>query len=198
LKIENYHCIKSLELPSGWVEVKSNAEFAPRSIRTFAPASETKVKIGLLNEGVPVGKAATEAFRKLIGSGQRIVFDDTKQKKPSAADQQLMGKAAPAFGNIGNNQIVNEMTGPCGPVFNLERVEVLVWNGRPVLAIRGWFCNPESGTRINAYCGFLVDLNAGETECQIEQIYIEASTENLYLQYLPAFEQSMRSIQWIS
>ena len=198
LKIENYDCIKSLQLPPGWTENKLGGGFAPRTMRAFSPPDNPRVKIVLLNRGLPVSEDAGKTFRKILQLSPKLIFDRNSANKLMPTEVQLICDLEEILGNAGDNQIVNPDTGISGPPFILDRLEVLVCNDRPALAVRGWFCNPGNGQRLNAFYGLFVDVNARDDACGVEQIFLEAPEETLYLQYLPAFEQCLHSIEWLA
>jgi len=54
------------------------------------------------------------------------------------------------------------------------------------------------GMRLNAFCGFFIDVNPNDTACSVEEIYLEAEKDDLYLQCLPQFEECLHSIEWLA
>ncbi len=198
MKIENYHCIKSLKLPAGWAECKAGSGFATRIVRSFTPPGSSDVKMEFFYRGLPVSDAAGKAFRKVLKQAPKTVFDHNNSNKPTKAEVQLICDLEEVLGNIGNNQISNTETGPSGPPFLLERLDALLWNDKPLLAGRGWFINPETGERRYAFCGFFIDANPNQAACSVEEIYLEADKEDLYAQCMPQFEECLRSIEWLA
>ena len=197
LKIENYRYIKLLELPAGWKENTPTRGIATAVVRNFTPPDTTGVEINLFCRGLPLSEAVRKSFREVLKLAPKLIFDCNSASKPSAVDTQLICNLEEVLGNVGNNQIANTETGFSGPPFKLERLDTLVWNGKPLLAARGWFSNPENGKRLNSFCGFFIDANPSQAACNVEQIYLQVEKENLYLQYLPQFQECLQSLVWI-
>jgi hypothetical protein len=197
LDIENYAYIKFMRLPPGWVEVPLDDEgFDIRALRIFSPPETAEVRLELLNRGYPLGQDDAETFRQLLTVAPKVIFERKDKEAPSKATVSLLEGLAEVLGNVGNNQVVNTSTDDLGPCFMLDRIDILNWKGKNVLAARGWFRDPEEDIRVNDYCGFFIDSNPFDPECQVEEVFLEAPTEELLLRYMPVFKECLNSLEW--
>jgi hypothetical protein len=196
--IENYRCIKSLQLPAGWTESTPAVGIVTAVVRSFSPADNANVKMEIFCRGLPLSEESSKSFRKALKLAPKSLFDSESVDKSAVPDALLISDLEEALGNVGNNQIANTETGCSRPPFKLERLDALIWNGKPALAARGWFYNVETNERFNAFCGFFIDAQPKGTTSEVEEIYLQVRTESDYLRYLPEFEHSLSSIEWFS
>lgn len=186
-----------MRLPSGWLELAFEEEgMEIRAIRVFSPPENHSVKMQLLNRGYPLSKEDTQNLRKTLSQSPRVIFQRKDGTEPSQTEMELISSLAEVLGNLADNQVLNHESDDLGPPFMLERVDVLDWKGRSVLAVRGWFRDPEQDLRVNNYCGLFVDANPAEPECRVEEIFLEAPNEDLLIKYMPMFKESIDSLVW--
>jgi hypothetical protein len=198
MEINSYRYIKRLILPAGWLEEPcEEGTIGFRSLRIFHPPDSPDVRMEFLYRGLPVDETVTKAFRKLLDTTPHLVFDRSNLVKPTETDLALFKQLRDLLGNAGNNQLVNTRTDYLGPSFIAERIDTLAWNGKNVLAVRGWFRDAESDVRVYDFCGLFIDGNPPDPECQVEEIFLEASSQELYLRHLPSFQQSLKSLEWM-
>jgi hypothetical protein len=50
---------------------------------------------------------------------------------------------------------------------------------------------------MNLFCGFFIDTNPRQPESRIEEVYLQAPNDELYRKYLPVFQESLKSIEWL-
>jgi len=198
LNIENYHCIKSLQFPPAWRETEASDVFPPREDRVFTPADSPEVRIEIFSRGLPVDKKTSTAFREILKTSPCIIFEQKKEQQPTAADVKIFTQIKDVLGNAGNNQIINTEKGFRGPSFIVEKAEVLNWSGKNLFALRGWFRDTDEDRRVNDFCGFFIDTNPNDPECQVEEIFLEAKDEKEFLRYLPTFKECLSTIQWMT
>ncbi len=199
MKIIDYHYIKSLILPDDWVEVEAvQGRRSEQTVRSFAPKNDLAVRIELFYRGLPVSEEAAIALRKTLSVAPKLLFDLNSKSELSTADLQLIEGLEEVLGNIGNNQIVNKQKGRRGPPFVLLKLEALIWNDRPLLGARGYFKNPENNKRVSEFCGFFINAKPKDASCIVEEIYLQAPSEELQMKYLPAFQQGLSSLQWLN
>jgi hypothetical protein len=185
-------------LPPDWQEEPSEqGGMGFRSLRVFQPPEAPDVRMEIFYRGLPLDEEESKAFRAVLKLAPTVIFDRNKAVMPSETDVILLRSLNGLFGNAGNNQVVNTKTDDRGPSFNVERIDALSWNGKNLLALRGWFRKPATGVRVYDYCGFFIDANPAEPECQVEEIFLEATKEEHYLRYLPIFQESLKSIEWM-
>jgi hypothetical protein len=198
MEISNYRYIKHLLLPADWQEAPSEeTSIGFRTVRSFHPPDLDDVRMEIFYRGLPMHEKSSISFRKLLETAPRPVYDRGKTAKPTEVDITLFKDLRELLGNAGNNQLVNPKTDYLGPTFIVERFDTLLWNGKNILALRGWFRNPETDVRVYDFCGFFIDGNPSEPECQVEEIFLEAADQELYARYLPDFEESLKSIEWM-
>ena len=186
-------------MPQDWIEVESVEGGAnAQTVRSFAPKTNSAVRIELFYRGLPISKAAASVFRKTLKLAPSLIFDLNNKNELAASEVQLIGDLEEVLGNVGNNQIVNKLDGRQGAPFMLVRLEALIWNTKPLLAARGYFKNPENNTRVSEFCGFFIDANPKDISCKVEEIYLQAPKEDIYIKYLPVFQQCVSSLEWRS
>lgn len=185
-------------MSEGWVENEISDGINIQTIRSFSPPENPAVRMELFYRGLPVSEDAGASFRKILKLAPKVIFNRQIKSEPTTVETQCITELIEVLGNVGNNQITNKQIGFRGPAFILNRLEVLPWSGKPLITTRGYFQDPENNNMINEFYGFFIDADPNDTACNIEEIYLEAATEELYKQYLPAFKQSLNSIQWLS
>jgi hypothetical protein len=197
VNIENYAFIKFLRLPSGWSEFAPDVDdFDTRAIRTFCPPESRDVRLQLLNRGYPLSEDESEVFREVLARRPGTIFERKETQPPNEGAVNLIKNLTEILGNAGDNQVVNTSSDDLGPSFMLERIDIFDWKGRNVLALRGWYRDPDQDVRMTDYCGFFIDGNPGNPECQLEEIFLEAPTEELLVKYLPYFKECLNSLEW--
>lgn len=186
-----------MRLPPGWLELSFEEEgMEIRAIRVFSPADNHSVRMQMLNRGYPLGEEDTQVLRKTLSQSPKAIFERKDGTRPGRTEVELVSSLAEVLGNLADNQLLNSESDDLGPSFMLDRIDVLDWKGRKVLAVRGWFRDPEQDIRVNNYCGLFIDSTPGEPESQIEEIYLEAPTEDLLVKYMPLFKASLDSLVW--
>ena len=198
MKIVNYRYIKALSLPIGWVENNVPQNFGPQITRSFSPANNSAVNITLFYRGFPLSESAAASFKRALSNSPQVIFDAQNNPSPEELAIELVCNLEEVLGNVGNNQITNTGTGPLAPPFVLNRLEAMIWNNKPILAARGTFYDPEEGKPLNEFCGFFVYVPDAQGNSNVEEIYLEAQTKDLFFKYLPAFTDCLKSIEWLS
>jgi hypothetical protein len=196
LKIENYRYLKSLRLPSGWEERKSGSGMPQAVTRVFSPTDHKEVRFKLFYRGLPLSTGSSESFRKALKLVPQVLFEHNGKDKLTEYHKQIICSLRDSLGNVGNNQIANTETGLNAAPFSLERLAVLMCEGKPVLKACGWFINPKTREHYNAFCGMFFDTSQNEHTCTVEEIFLESETDDLYTKVLPQFEKYLQSIEW--
>jgi hypothetical protein len=205
--IKNYRSIKKMELPDGWEErTIAPGGMVTRIGRVFTPAdnrlaanenidTSDSVTIEFFFRGFPLDEQESRVFRDILVA-PKMIFEEKQAVVPNRAEIESLTKLMEVLGNCGNNQLVNEQTGFRGPAFILHRMEVLPISGKNVMAVRGFFQDPEINKRANDFCGIFIDGSPNDKECQVDEIFLQSSQQELYLQYLPVFKNCLSTIEW--
>lgn len=146
--------------------------------------------------GFPLFGSSLDAFRSVLAAGPQIVFDVNNDQYNGVESKKIVQSISPALGNSGDNQICNEEIGLDGPMFQLEEMEVLEIQKKPVLRVSGWFHNPEMEPKVYLNCIF-IDADPKSDECRVEELYLQAFPQDLYRKHLPDFDQVLSSITWV-
>lgn len=198
MEITNYRYIKHMLLPADWQESTSEeGGIGQRSLRIFSPPDAPEVRMEIFYRGLPLNEKESQAFRHVLSGGPRLLFERNASRPPTTQDVNLLNELSEVLGNAGNNQVVNNRTDHLGPSFVIERIDTLNWQGKSVLALRGWFRNPDKDVRVYDYCGFFIDGNPSDPQCQVEEIFLEVANEELQLRYLPVFKECLNSLTWM-
>lgn len=197
MKISNYLFIKSLEIAEGWKEASIDRSGIGAALnRVFVPANCPDVRMEIFYRGFPLEQKDSDAFRKVLARTPSVIFEKNENEPAGESAVKLLSDLKEALGNTGNNQVVNSRTDYSGPSFMIERLDVLNWKGKKVLAARGWFRDPEEDVRAGNFCGLFIDANPDYPSCDIEEIFLEAPNQELFLRYLPVFENCLASLEW--
>lgn len=198
MKINDYHYLKSFTVPDSWQQVDAfENEFNTETLLAFSPKKNPEVRLELYYRGFPLSPTGSKAFRDALVKSPVLLFDENKKNNLLSRELKSIVSLQEVLGNVGNNQLANKYTGIQGPCFYLVRLESLIWKEMPVLAARGYFKDPEDGKRGAEFCGFYIDAIRQAPICRAEEIYLQAPTEELQLKYIPDFQQSLASIEWL-
>jgi hypothetical protein len=166
------------------------------STRVFTPSKAHDVRMEIFYRGMPLAEKDSEAFRDALLTAPSVIFEQKEQARPSQTEIKALTALQEALDSVGDNQVVNTRTDYLGASFIVDRIDALVWKGKNVLAVRGWFRDADQDLRLTEYCGLFIDGNPGDAQCQVEEIYLEAETEALYSRYLPEFKEFLGTIAW--
>lgn len=188
--------IQYMRMPDGWTEGQASpggVGFSSR--RTFTAIETPETKICISYAGLPVSQQSAASFRQLLRQQPAVLYHNT-QPVPSPAEVNLMKELSEILGTAGNNQVVNRDTGWRGPCFQLNRAEVLLWKGKKVLSIQGWYQDPEENKPLTEFFGLFFDADPDASTCSVGEIYLEAPDARSYARCLPAFHKALESIRW--
>lgn len=188
-----------MRLPSDWLEARSNPNMVGAAqTRVFSPSNGADVRIEIFSPTIPLNEKVSVAFRDVLKAAPSLIFERRDGQSPTPSAKKVLDQLQEVLGNAGNNQIINVRTDYLGASFIMERIDSLAWNGVNVLAVRGWFRDPEEDLRLNDFCGIFVDSNPLQSECRVQEIFLEAPSEEVFLRYLPTFKESLDTIRWQS
>jgi hypothetical protein len=190
--VETIGSFKSIEMPKGFrFEGEEIGGRGENWLRVYRADSTDRVKISVRFSGFPLAPMDTQSFRQVLKLEPQTIFEKGGQNNQLENVQSV----AFALGNTGDNQVCNMEKGPYGPVFELEKMKVDVVNGRKVVKIRGWFHGADMVPQ-HYFSGIFADGSPRSEECRVEELYLEAYTEDLYKEYLPVFEGVVDSLSW--
>jgi hypothetical protein len=196
IEVTNHRQIKFMRVPAGWTELSSTAGGVGfQSRRSFGPANNSEVKLCLAYRGLPISEQSSAAFRRILHDHGNIVFINTGAT-PSESEIALIGSLSEVLGTASNNQVLNRETGWRGACFQLNRAEVLQWNGKALLSVQGWYQDPETATALNEFFGFFYDGDPQAPLCPAEEIFFQAPDSKAYTHYLPELKRALHSIVW--
>jgi hypothetical protein len=186
-----------MQLADDWREMSvDRSGMSTTLLRVFSPVGCPEVKLQIFRRGYPMEALDAQAFRKALAGAPNVIFEKKEQKRPSQTEVNALTELKEVLGNAGNNQVINTRKDYLGPSFMIERLDALIWKGKSVLAARGWFRDTDEDVRVNDYCGIFIDGSAGNSPCQVDEIFLESPNEELYTAYLPAFKEFLDSIAW--
>lgn len=186
-----------MSLPKNFELVKEEySTFAANWVIIYSPINEKLVEIGLIYDGKPLYIDDAEFFRSIINKQAQVLFLNQPDGTFFEQEKDLVSKLTFIMGKTGNNQVTNQRVGLNGPEFYLERLETLLVNGRRALSVKGYFQSPEESVQ-NHYYGLLFERKRNSKECDMEEIYFQAHTQELYDKYFFDFTTSLKSIIWV-
>lgn len=146
--------------------------------------------------GFPVQESAAASFRSALAEGARTIYDINDAAAMTEANKKIVAQLSGILGNSGDNQVSNTQTGIDGPVFELEEMEVIVVQNRPVLRVKGYFRNLQSMEAHTYMHGIFIDASPKSKECKVEELYLQAFPQDAFRRHLPDFAEVLSSIAW--
>jgi hypothetical protein len=190
-EIKNFGEVQTLVSPPGWVWRRDQErDMSGRASEYFQPPSSDVVVINAFYRGVPVNDQSASALAELLKAKSA-----DSDPVPLSADEIRSMSYVFGRNNVGDNQYTNDA--PVGQkdfaVFHLKSAHTVSLNGRAVLRVVGSF-QDENGVSINEYNGFFVPAKSDPN--RIEELFFQAPTKDLYVEFLPAFEGCLESLKW--
>ena len=185
--------IKSMQLPevlSNHKE-KSGGYGGDNWLHTYANPGQRYPQICYRYSGSPQDNASAQLFRKLLKS-TGLLFEDGKS---NPAEEDLVRELELVLGNSGDNQLCNTESGPRGPRFHLLSLAVQEINARSVLRLNGYFQDHSREPVVYLDCIF-IDASAAESECRIEELFLESFPKRSFDDMHDDFEKVIASIVW--
>ena len=158
----------------------------------YGPDDSKNVVISFSYRGFPVVDLRTEPFRRLLEGGDSNIFD---RAKPDENAGKIIRSISRVLGDEGDNQLNNFDTGKFGPVFEVERLDVVSINGKAVLKLNGWYQDEERNPT-KRFSGIYIDGSPALKNSQVEELHLMTENEELFKTYKPAFENLLNSIKW--
>lgn len=158
---------------------------------TFGLSGSNEVKLGFYYRGKPLFEADAIIFRRLMSQAQGTLFVDKGISSYSVQEKQLLEEMEYILDNAGENQVFNRCQGEL-PRFRLERLETVLIKNRPMLLMQGAY-QSKNGIDNVIYC-LMFERDKNHKDCNIEEVYLQARTKELFKKYFPDFEKSIESI----
>ncbi len=189
--------IRTITIPETFVVSKERyADFASSWMICYSPVGEENVEIGLVYRGKPVYIDDAVLFRSIVNKSDQKLFESDSSGQDFEKDKSLLKSMTFILGKMGNNQLTNTEKGVFGPEFYLERLETILLNGRRALSIKGHFQGPDLSIH-NYYYGLLYERKRSSEKCDIEEVFFQAHSQELYDKYFFDFAATLKSIIWV-
>lgn len=195
MTVENSDTFKFVRMPDGFrFEGEEYGGRGENWLKTYTSAAlADRVKLCQRFSGYPLSEVDSESFRGALERNPQTIFEKSKPVETTIPLRQLCY----ALGNVGDNQVTNSTEAPYGPTFELEKLSVEEVAGRRVIRAWGWFHGADM-VPDHYFCGIFVDAHPDSEECCVEELYMEAYSEELYKQCLPVFEEMIETMTWPS
>lgn len=185
--------IASIELPAGFrlVREKVGGRGSGNNwTHIYSKDKDENTTITFSYKGSPFLAFRAEAFRSLTSTAESNLFPIQKDKY-----LKVIEEANGALGNAGINQILYPecLEGKAG--FRLTNMWVTSINQKKVLKVEGWF-HGRNSEFTNHFLGIFIDGSPQEETIKIEEIYLQAKTDDDFEKYRPFFEKTLNSISW--
>ncbi len=193
MTVENSDTFKFVQMPKGFrFESEDYGGRGNNWLRTYTkPDTGDMVKLCQRFSGYPLSEIDSESFREVLKQKPHIIYE-----KSAANDQApSLRDICYALGNVGDNQMTNSTPAPYGPTFELEKMAVEEVAGRNVIRVCGWFHGVDMVPQ-HYFCGMFVDAEPDSEECRVEELYMEAYSEELYMSHLPLFDEMIQKMTW--
>lgn len=188
MKVENFMHFKSIDVPDGFVEeeLTFTADSGRRWTRNFVHTDVNGMVIALYYRGLKLGPDETDIFRKLLLQVPLLLFEE----RSNFGDEVMVSLLRNVMGNMGDNQITN----PPDNSFHLQKLHGQPLNNIPVLDTEGHFRTTEGGINM---C-HIVQFDGAPTEplTELHEIMFVAPSVETYMEFHPAFEDFLVSIEW--
>lgn len=190
-EISDYGEVKRLQSPPGWIlKTQETGAMSPRACKLFHPPEMENITINVFFRGYPVSEEAIKALKELLERKQAT-------NAPQDLSEDEIRDLSHVFGRntVGDNQYTND--GQKGNydyhVFHMLSAQTINLRGRTVIQVTGTF-QDEHGTPTTEYSGYL--FQSSVVPDNIEEIFFQAPTRELYDKHLKDFEESLTSLQW--
>lgn len=191
---QNLGLIRSFELPQGFVPGAEETGTRGRNwLRSYHPAGTDAVQLTMAYSGFPLNERESQSLRAILASEPRDIFvKDAKCDEAARLEAELL---SPALGNAGNNQISNTEAGYAGPIFELERLSLVQLDVRTVVRAWGWFHSTDRIPK-NHFTGIFFDASPDQPEARIEELYLQARSQELFDEHRAGFEMMLASVRF--
>lgn len=185
-QIENIGRFSALGFPEGWNEKPAVGDAGRSFTRAFCPDAESGIVIGLYYNGAFLDATAGGAFRHIINTTPRKIFDE----ETTDQDTFTVGLLSTAMGNAGQNQI----TMPASEFewFFLERLESTKVAATGVLHFSGYYKDAEN-TPVTYSETYSFDGTPQTQQCEVHELFFTAPTIELFQQFHSLFEETVRT-----
>ncbi|MBX9671624.1 MAG: hypothetical protein K2X93_28805 [Candidatus Obscuribacterales bacterium] len=192
MTVERADTFKHVQMPQGFrFESEDYGGRGDNWLKRFTnPDTGDDVKLCQRFSGSPLSEVDAESFRSVLLQKPHVIFE-----KSDSHNEALLRTICYALGNVGDNQMTNSTPAPYGPTFELEKMAVEAVGDRNVIRVWGWFHGADM-VPDHYFTGIFVDAQPESEECCVEELYLEASSEELYNNHLPLFDAMIEKITW--
>lgn len=192
MQVRTAGIVKSMELPLRFALAHEEAGSRGANwLRRYCPRGETSVEIISSYRGYPAVPVDNQHLREALKASPIMIFDE----EGGVEERDAIRGMSLALGNVGNNQICNQSTGPGAAEFHLRSIVVENISGRPVVRVEGWFhdihMKPEK-----YFCGIFIDATPLAENARVEELYLQTATKPEMEKYQSQFEQILQTIKW--
>jgi len=193
--------IQAIKMPRDWTEVERQASFplGTKSSAVYHPPDDEKTVIALSNRGLAISEEASASFRAYLQYANQLIYSDQeKQKSYNYIDSngRVSLQAAIDLKEVLGSVHANQLFDSNYVAFYVERAEITTVNGQPVLSVKGWHQDPQTGVRGNQAWTVFVDGDPSAKQSTVLQIGLGAQNAEQFNKYVSVFQDTLNTIEW--